>query len=236
MSFIDQLISFDRSIFLFLNGSNSDFLDGVFLSITETTTWIPLFLCMLYAVINNNNARRCLILLGLTVLLVVASDQFSSGLCKPFFHRLRPSHDPSMTDLVDLVNGHRSGLYSFVSGHATNTFAIATYFSLIFRNKKTSIILFSWAIISSYSRIYLGLHYPGDILAGAVSGTLIGLLFSCIYKVFIKRFTYPRINSSALFTPTGYLKKDFMVVSLVFLLTLVYILLYGAFYAYTHLK
>lgn len=234
MSFIDQLISFDRSVFLFLNGSNSDFLDGIFLSITETITWIPLFLCMLYAVIKNNNTRRCLILLGLTVLLVVATDQFSSGLCKPLFHRLRPSHDPSMADLVDLVNGHRSGLYSFVSGHATNTFAIATFFSLIFRNRKTSIILFSWALISSYSRIYLGLHYPGDILAGAVSGTLIGLLFSYIYNVSVRRFTYHRINSSALFTPTGYLRRDLTIVSLAFLLTLVYTLLYGAFYAFTH--
>ena len=234
MSFIDQLISFDKSVFLSLNGSNSDFLDGIFLSITETTTWIPLFLCMLYVVIKNNNTRRCLILLGLTVLLVVATDQFSSGLCKPFFHRLRPSHDPSMADLVDLVNGHRSGLYSFISGHATNTFAIATYFSLIFRYRRTSAVLFSWALISSYSRIYLGLHYPGDIITGAISGTLIGLLFSYILKLSVKRFSYQRINSSALFTPAGYLKKDLMVVSYAFLLTLIYTVLYGAFYAYIH--
>ena len=160
MSFIDQLISFDRSLFLFLNGSDSAFLDGIFLSITKISTWIPLFLCMLYVVIKNNNARRCLILLGLTALLVAATDQFSSGLCKPFFHRLRPSHNPSMENLVDLVNGYRSGLYSFISGHATNTFAIAVYFSLIFRNRRTAVVLFLWAILSSYSRIYLGLHYP----------------------------------------------------------------------------
>lgn len=234
MSFIDQLISFDRSIFLFLNGSDSTFLDGIFLSITKTSTWMPFFLCMLYIVIKNNNARRCLILLGLTVLLVVATDQFSSGLCKPFFHRLRPSHDPSMENLVDLVNGHKSGLYSFISGHATNTFAIAVYFSLIFRNKMTTAVLFSWAFLASYSRIYLGLHYPGDIIAGAISGSLIGLIFYYIFNLFVKRYTSHRVNSSSLFTSTGYLKKDFFVLHVIFLITLLFFLFAGGYFAYQH--
>ena len=232
MSFIDQLISFDRSLFLFLNGSDSAFLDGIFLSITKISTWIPLFLCMLYVVIKNNNARRCLILLGLTVLLVAATDQFSSGLCKPFFHRLRPSHNPSMENLVDLVNGYRSGLYSFISGHATNTFAIAVYFSLIFRNRRTTVVLFLWAILSSYSRIYLGLHYPADIFAGAVSGSLIALLFYYIYLLSIKRFTYQRVNCSSLFTSTGYLKKDLLIMQVVFLATILYTVFAGGFYAF----
>lgn len=234
MSFIDQLISFDRSLFLFLNGSDSAFLDGMFLSITKVSTWIPLFLCMLFVVIKNNNARRCLILLGLTVLLVVATDQFSSGLCKPFFHRLRPSHNPSMVGIVDLVNNYRSGLYSFISGHATNTFAIAVYFSLIFRNRMTTVVLFLYAILSSFSRIYLGLHYPADIFAGAVSGSLIALLFYYVYQLSIKRFTYHRVNTSSLFTATGYLKKDLHILHLVFLATLLYVILAGGFYAYLH--
>lgn len=234
MSIIDQIISIDKTIFLFLNGSESTFLDGLFLAITNTTSWIPLFLCMLYVVVKNNNARRCLILLGLTVLLVVTADQFSSGLCKPFFHRLRPSHDPAMADLVDLVDGHRSGLYSFISGHATNTFAIALYFSLVFRNKLTTVVMFSWAIMSSYSRIYLGLHYPADIFAGALSGTLIALLFHNIYQFSIKKFACQRDNYSSLFTSTGYLKKDFLVLHIVFLGTLLYLIIAGVIYAYQH--
>lgn len=234
MSIIDQLIEFDKSLFLFLNGSDSVFIDGIFLSITKITTWIPLFFCMLYVVIKNNNLRKCLILLGLTVLLVAVADQFSSGLCKPFFHRLRPSHNPSLYDVVDIVNGNRGGLYSFISGHATNTFAIAIYFSLIFRNNKTTVILFSWAILSSYSRIYLGLHFPADIFAGAVSGSLIALLFYYIYQLSVKKFVFHRCNSSSMFTSSGYLKKDFLVLYIVFLATLLYLIFAGLFYAYQH--
>lgn len=234
MSFIDHLISFDRSLFFFLNGSDSAFLDGMFLTITKVSTWIPLFLCMLYAVIKNNNTRRCLILLGLTVLLVVASDQFSSGLCKPFFHRLRPSHNPAMVGLVDLVNNYRSGLYSFISGHATNTFAIAVYFSLIFRDKRTTAVLFSWALLSSYSRIYLGLHYPADIFAGAVFGSLIGCMFYYIYQLLITKFTTCKGKCSSLFTTTGYMKNDFLIIQFVFVATILYTLFAGGIFAYLH--
>lgn len=234
MGFIDQLISFDKSLFLFLNGSDSLFFDGLFMKITKVTTWVPFFLCMLYVVIKNNNARRCLILLGLTVLLVVATDQFSSGLCKPFFHRLRPSHDPSMENLVDLVNGHKSGLYSFISGHATNTFALAVYFSLIFRNKWSTVILFSWALLASYSRIYLGLHYPGDIIAGATSGSLIGLLFYYIYQLSVKKFAVYRANYSSLYTSSGYLKNDLYVLHYVFFLIIVGVVFSGIYFAYQH--
>jgi undecaprenyl-diphosphatase len=234
MSFIDQIIAFDKSLLLFLNGSDSLFLDGLFLTLTKTTTWIPLFISMLYVVIKNNNARRCLILLGLTVLLVVAADQFSSGFCKPFFQRFRPSQDPSLAGLVDLANDYRGSLYGFISGHATNTFAVALYFSLIFRCTRTTVVLFSWAIMSSYSRIYLGLHFPGDILAGAVSGSFIALLFYYIYLVLIRKFAFQKGNYYSLYTSTGYLKKDFLIIDVVYVATLFYLIIAGMLYAYQH--
>jgi len=229
---IDQLIELDKSLLLFLNGSDSLFLDGFFLKLTKTVTWIPFFLCMLYVVIKNNNARRCLILLGMTVLLVVASDQFSSGLCKPFFHRFRPSHEPSLVNLIDLANNYKGSLYGFISGHATNTFAIAVFFSMIFRNTSTTVILFLWAIMASYSRIYLGMHYPGDILAGALAGTLIALTFYYVYQLLSRKYCAQRENYSSLFTSTGYMKKDFLILSIVFLVTLLYIILAGIYYAF----
>jgi undecaprenyl-diphosphatase len=234
MSILDQLIEFDKSLLLFLNGSDSLFIDGFFLTLTKTSTWIPLFVCMLYVVLKNNNAKRCFILLGLTVLLVVATDQFSSGFCKPFFHRFRPSQDPSLSNLVDMASNYRGSLYGFISGHATNTFSIALFFSLIFKNARTTAVLFSWAILSSYSRIYLGLHFPGDILAGIVSGSLIALLFYYIYQLLLKKFCFQRNNFSSLFTSTGYMKKDFIILHIVFLATLLFIVCAGIYYAFMH--
>ena len=234
MSILDQLIEFDKSLLLFLNGSDSLFMDGFFLTLTKTSTWIPLFLCMLYVVLKNNNTRRCLILLGLTALLVVATDQFSSGFCKPFFHRFRPSQEPSLAGLVDIASSYKGSLYGFISGHATNTFAVAVFFSLVFKNPRTTAVLFSWSLLSSYSRIYLGLHYPGDILAGLVAGTLIALSFYYIFQILIQKFCFQRGNYSSLFTSTGYMKKDFLILHIVFLATLLFIVCAGIYFAFTH--
>ena len=133
-----------------------------------------------------------------------------------------------------MASNYRGSLYGFISGHATNTFAVALYFSLIFKNARTTAVLFSWAILSSYSRIYLGLHYPGDILAGMVSGSLIALLFYYIYQILIKRFCFHRSRYSSLFTSTGYMKKDFLILHIVFLATLLFIVCAGIYYAFTH--
>ena len=231
---LEILKEIDNNALVALNGSDSVYWHSVMWLVTKTTTWIPLFLSMLYVVIKNNNARRCLILLGLTALLVVATDQFSSGFCKPFFHRFRPSQEPSLDGLVDMANSYKGSLYGFISGHATNTFAIATYFSLIFRNRRTSIILFIWAMMSSYSRIYLGLHYPGDILAGAFSGTIIAILFYIIFNLLSRRFCVQKENYSSLFTSTGYWIKDFLLLYIVFFATFIFLVCAGLYYTYQH--
>jgi len=113
------------------------------------------------------------ILLGIA-LCVLLADQLSVHLFKNVFQRLRPSHEPELTGMVHLVRDYRGGNWGFVSSHAANTFAIATFLSLIFKNRKFWIILFSWCIIVSYTRIYLGVHYPGDIFGGALLGMVIG--------------------------------------------------------------
>ena len=132
------------------------------------------------------------------------------------------------------ASSYKGSLYGFISGHATNTFAVAVFFSLVFKNPRTTVVLFSWSLLSSYSRIYLGLHYPGDILAGLVAGTLIALSFYYIYQILIQKFCFQRGNYSSLFTSTGYMKKDFLILHIVFLATLLFIVCAGIYFAFTH--
>ena len=186
----------DQQILLLLNGSQSTFLDNCFLLITRTSTWIPLFLVLLFIVfralskLQVSRNRACvlgILFIIACALVIVICDQTASTICKPLFSRPRPSHEPALLGLVDLVNGRRGGAYGFFSSHAANTFGLATFVALTFRNRIISFTLYIWAILSSYSRIYLGLHYPGDILVGLLFGILVGyiiyLLFSRVIKV-----------------------------------------------------
>ena len=127
---IEQIVQWDKELLVALNGSSSLFLDGVMMTITETSTWIPLFVCLLYAVIRNNTWRRSLLIIAVIALLVTLADQFASGFCKPYFHRLRPSQSPDLAHVIDLVNDYRCGLYGFISSHAANTFSVSVFFML----------------------------------------------------------------------------------------------------------
>ena len=169
--------AFDSRLFLFLNGLRADWLDPVMVSITAMWLWIPLYLLLLYMVFKQYGKRGWWVLLGVAVV-ILCSDQLSAHVCKPLFHRLRPCFNPELEGLVHLPKGLPGGRYGFVSSHAANTFAVATFLTAVFRKQKRWIgwVLFPWAILSSYSRIYVGVHYPGDILAGAALGVLIGLI------------------------------------------------------------
>ena len=174
---MEEIISFDQRLLLALNGSESTYVDNIFLMITSISTWIPLLLLLLYILFKNRPWREVLFFVIFLTLLLVVADRFTSGFCKPYFHRFRPSHEPALQGLVDLVNGKRGGLYGFISGHASNGFAICTFIALYLRRKAVTFPLILWACLSSYSRIYLGLHYPGDILCGALFGIFMGYTF-----------------------------------------------------------
>ena len=123
-------------------------------------------------------------MVGLVILL---ADRISSGFFKPFFHRFRPTHDPEIMGLVDVVNGYRSGKYGFLSGHAANSFGVITFVSLLIRRKGFTFALIIWAALNCYSRIYLGVHFPGDILCGTLLGCLIGVLVYYLYRFLNKK-------------------------------------------------
>lgn len=178
----------DSQLLLLLNGSDSVFLDNCFLLVTRTATWLPLLAVLLLIILFNSMrkiSKGVLLFILFAVafsLVIVVCDQTASNICKPLFARLRPSHEPALLGLVDLVNGRRGSTFGFFSSHAANSFGVATFSALVLRHRLAGTILFLWAALTSYSRIYLGLHYPGDILVGLLFGLLVGFLFHYLYR------------------------------------------------------
>lgn len=183
----------DSRLFLWLNGQHAGWLDTVMVSITEMWPWIPIYILLAYLVIKQYGRKSLWIFLAVG-LVILCSDQLSAHVCKPLFHRLRPCFNPELEGLVHLPKGLPGGRYGFVSSHAANTFAVATFLTAALRKSYRSIgwWLFAWALISSYSRIYIGVHYPGDVLAGAVLGILVGLI---IWKLTTLLFNKMAIKS-----------------------------------------
>lgn len=177
----------DQQLFLWLNGLHTGWLDTVMVSITEMWPWIPIYILLLFMVFKQYGKHGWWVLLGVCVV-VLCSDQLSAHICKPLFHRLRPCFNPELEGLVHLPKGLPGGQYGFVSSHAANTFAVAALLTAALRKNYRNIgwWLYAWALVSSYSRIYIGVHYPGDIIAGAALGVLIGLIIWWLARLILK--------------------------------------------------
>jgi len=179
---LEQLIAWDKSLFIFSNSFHTAYFDNFFWIFTQATTWIPLYLSLLFILIKTKKKDAIWIILGIAVTILL-SDQISSGLIKPLVARLRPSHEPSLSAIIHLINGYQGGAFGFVSSHAANSFGLALFTSFLFRNKTFSVTIFCWAFVNSYSRIYVGVHYPLDIIGGALIGLLsAGLVYSQLKK------------------------------------------------------
>lgn len=172
---ITFLQDIDRSFFLFLNGLNAPWLDPVMYYATKTMLWFPVYIFLLYLVIRKYKWQTILVLIFAAVMITV-SDQLCN-LVKDYFQRLRPSNEPGLA--VHLVNAYKGGPYGFYSAHASNCFAIAVFLIIILKKyyKHLCLPLILWALFLSYTRIYLGVHYPGDTIAGILIGSMIGLGF-----------------------------------------------------------
>ena len=227
---LQRLIDIDKQMMLALNGSDSLYMDGVMKIYTSTAVWIPVALVLLFIVLKNNSPRAALLSVLAVVLTIVATDQMSSHLIKPLVARLRPCNDPAIMHLIDTVNGYRSGGYSFTSSHACNSFGIFAIVALLIRHRGLSLSMLLWASINSFSRIYLGVHYPGDILCGALLGAAIGWVVYLVYRFIHNRVENTSVRITANYTQSGYLTSDAQLMVASLYATFAFISIYALIY------
>ena len=184
---MDYLIHIDQQWLLAINGWHSEWADILMWYISKSTTWLPLYALLVGLIVyrfgilspslcregrRGSSLLRVLIILAGFAVAVGVSDFVSSGIIKTWVCSLRPTHEPEIAGLIRLVNGYTGGLYGFVSSHAANTMACALLFALLYRNKYATVGLMLWVALNCYSRMYLGVHYPGDIIGGLLVGAL----------------------------------------------------------------
>ncbi len=215
---LEKALSLDQAITLALNGSDSLYADGLMMTITSTYTWIPVGLVMLYVVIKNNELPRLLTIAAMLVACVAVCTTLSE-ISKAVFERWRPSNDPILMYTVNIVDGYRESGFGFFSAHAANTMSVAVFLALLFRNTRLSLLMLLWSLLNGWSRIYLGVHYFGDVIVGFAVGAVIGGTLYFLYRRIALRFANQTRVISSEYTRGGYLKADINFLTLSLLLT-----------------
>lgn len=228
------LTDLDRELLLALNGSGSLFLDGLMKTLTTAVVWVPLYLSLLYLVLkNNDNVQKALLIVVCAGLCVFFAGSLNDMLMKPWMARWRPTHDAAIGYMVDVVNGYRGGRYGFFSSHAANTFSIAIFFALLVRSRALSVAMVLWSLTNCWTRMYLGVHFPGDILCGLLWGGLVGTAVWYLHQRLQRHLTPSPNFISSQYTATGYQLADVDVVVTVMAMTFIYAILRACFFLYT---
>ena len=214
----------DMQVLSIFNGSDNIMLDQMVQILTSGLTWIPLYVMLFFVVMRNNETMgQIALVVGSAIFCVLFADGLVDGIIKQLAERWRPSNDPTFKYMVQVVDDIRLKGYSFCSAHAANTMSLAVFFSLLIRSKLITITLVIWSLINCWTRLYLGVHYPSDILCGMIIGIIVGILvYLLYYKIYLR--ISPKINYiSNQYTSTGYDHDDIDKAMVILMLTLVYV-------------
>jgi len=205
---MSSLNEIDHQLTLAINGSDSLFWDNVMYTVTDTFSWTLVIIVLLAIIFKNNTWKEALMVYVAMILLIVVADRICSGIVKPLVARWRPTQDPQLMYLVDVVRGYRGGRFGFFSGHACNTMCMAMFLSWLFRSTKVTLTLFFWSLSTTFTRLYLGVHYLGDVCVGFIVGAILGFGFYWL----MEHYVHPRIGKTRFisdqFTSSGYLIDD----------------------------
>lgn len=170
---MEIFLNLDRELLLWLQGFHNEFWDFIMYWSTQKFTWIPLYVCLVYLLYRIEGKKTIIYVLAIVAMIFIC-DKTASAIFKPLFQRLRPCNDPIIGSQVHIVYGYCTKSFSFFSSHAANSFGLAVFLTPLFSDKRILFLLFCWALFHSFTRIYLGQHFPSDILAGMVFGSGVG--------------------------------------------------------------
>lgn len=206
---LQAIENIDQWLLPLFNGGNSMFVDQLAILLTNGLTWVPFYIALLVLVVKNNEkALQVLLIIGMVLTALLFTGGLNDLIVKPLAARPRPFADPSMHGLITTVNGYKPSGYSFFSSHAANTFALAVFLSMVVRNKVFTAFMLLWAALNGWTRLYLGVHFPSDVVVGTLWGAVVGCLVSRLYKYLYFKIS-PRLHYiSTQYTKTGYDLND----------------------------
>lgn len=229
---IQTFLANDRLVLSWFNGSNSVFLDGWMSALTSGFTWLALYASLFYLVVKNNETMgQIMLVVGCALACVGLADIMADVIVKPLVERWRPSNDPIFKYDVSVVEGYRGTSYGFFSAHAANTFSLALFFYMLVRSRVLSVALVLWSFVNCYTRMYLGLHYPSDIVCGLLWGSVCAIGVYYFYLRVSRRMFGEDNYVSTQYTSTGYRLCDVDIVVFV-LVSTVLITLFKALFIY----
>ncbi|WP_299888497.1 phosphatase PAP2 family protein [uncultured Lacinutrix sp.] len=187
---LEQLIQYDKELFLFLNGLGNSTWDGFWMFYTTKFYWIPLYALLIYLIYKKKISLKPFLLAVVVIALMVLVTDQVTNIFKHGFERYRPCHDTSLIDIMRIVKEGCGGRFGYFSGHSSNSMAVAVFTGLVLRNKYKYLvfIMLFWAALMGYSRIYIGVHFPLDVISGFIFGAITGFSFYKLDKYLEKRF------------------------------------------------